>query len=214
QRPTAKHRIENFVIQRKSFAASYGQIIGAVDLDGVPYVKQRFTIRGCEISQRQEVHALVLIVGGNVGKALTPGPVKAPGQPLRETLPELNLQAVVVVPAGVVDIVQAVADEWIEQEEIYRVRPGRVGRGQHASAGTKGATEHATGIVLIRRQRAGQRSGRAIGQVVDEASGLISGSGYDSCQSTPSAESCVKDRQRKLTGATEVLEALHAGSLV
>src|SRR2546430_14839090 len=116
----------------------------------MPNIEQRFAIGGLEVSQRQEVNALVLIIGRNIGETLGPRPICIPVQSFRKTLPQLDLQSVVAVPAGVVDIVQTAiwvtlrkpSHEWVEQEKVNRIRARRVCRWQDPRARAKVTAEH------------------------------------------------------------------------
>src|SRR2546421_8868004 len=142
----------------------------------MPNIEHRSAIGGLEVSQSQEVNALVLIIGRNIGETLTPRPICIPVQSFRKTLPQLDLQSVVVVPAGIVDIVQTAiwvalrkpSDEWVEQEKVNRIRARRVCRWQDARARTEGAAEHTANIVLVVGKSRGQRAGRAVRQIVDK----------------------------------------------
>src|SRR5438105_5359865 len=177
-------------------------------------VKERLAVIQFGIPQGQIVDALILIVDREIGHALTPSPVGVPSQSMRETLSELKLKTIVIVPSAVIDKVHAVRDKRIEQEEVDRVRTRNVCRWQHARARTEIAAEHAAHIILTCGQRVSQRSRLAILQIRDEACALISRSSGDGDQRSPRAKGRVKDRERELARAAEVLEAVYVGGLI
>src|SRR5881227_2281465 len=88
--PISDDRIEHTILEVERFSMTEWQIVGTRDLDCVTDIEQRFATRGVEVSQRQEVHALVLIIRGNIGETLGPSPISSPVQSFRKPLPKLH----------------------------------------------------------------------------------------------------------------------------
>ncbi len=89
-------------------------------------VKLRQPYVEANISQGCKIETLVRVVCGKIGQTLAPGVVGRPIQAVGEALPELNLEAIVAVPAGVIHEVHAAGDVGIEQEEVDRIGTRRV----------------------------------------------------------------------------------------
>src|SRR5262249_21765390 len=108
-----------------------------------------------------------------VCQTVAPRVVEVPIESARQTLPELHLQTVVAVPASIVDEIQAAVtntsdNERIQEEEVYRVWAGDVGKWLNTRAGTKRTADSSARVNLIRRQRVSQSTGLAILQIGDE----------------------------------------------
>src|SRR5262245_56205124 len=183
-------------------------------------IKLRHPTVSANIPQCYKIETLVLAICCEVGETLAEGIIGCPIQALRETLPKLNLKAIIAVPAGVIHKANATVGSssanavGIEQEEVDRIRPRRIGSGEDACAGTESVAEHTANIVLVNGKHGGQGAYLAILQIGDEAGGLIPGIGRDCRQCAARTEGCVKDWRRHLPRPSQVLETGYTSRLV
>src|SRR5262245_34083449 len=161
-------------------------------------VKRRHPFVQADITQSEKIEILDRGVPGKIGHALAPGVISVPGKALRETLPELNLEAVIVAPAGVINVVQAASHERVEQEKVDRIRPRRVGRRDDSPAGAESIAEHATNVIRTGGHSRGYGAGRAVVQAGDKIGGRVSDAGSERQRITSRAEGCVEDGQCNL----------------
>src|SRR5215510_2432872 len=127
-------------------------------------IKGRHPAVQARIAQSQVIENLILVIHRQIGQTLTPGVIGRPIQALGEALMELYLQSVVAAPSAVINKVQAAVGiavgkanrVWIEQEEVDRVKPGRVGKRLGSRAGAEVAAEHAAYINLVSGQSVGE----------------------------------------------------------
>src|SRR2546425_1625668 len=116
----------------------------------MPDIKRRYAVVLANVPQSYEIQILSRGVSGKIRKTFAPGVIGCPIESTIETLPDLSLEAVVVARTGVVNVLHAAGNVRVEQEEIDRIGPRRVGSGLNAGARAEGVTEHAADVILVR----------------------------------------------------------------
>src|SRR5262249_45479604 len=174
QGPTADDAVDNAVVERQPPSSSSDrQIIRPGSLDDMADIERRDPPIEVGGSQGDIIQRLVLVVYREIGEALAPRIIRCPIQAVRDALAELDLEAVVAVPAAVIHIVQTSVvvranSEGIEQEEVYRIGPCRVVVRVDPDTGAEGVAKHPANVVLVSGQSVCKRARFAIQQICDE----------------------------------------------